>query len=83
VKEIAASLDPPDAAGASDPANHGIIAVNASEPGSYPCSIFLYPFRSAVPDFRIYEIEAAVTAGKIQTSFTFRAPARQTIVQVR
>lgn len=66
----------------SEPGNHATVTVNASDPGNYPCRLYLYPATSSVPDFRLYEVDASLTAAKIQTSFTFRAPARQTIVQV-
>lgn len=99
--------------------NKSILAINAREPGSYPCHVLMYPKGSSgVPDFRVYEVDAEVSLSYLfpasftdddrrkrkeslisllaflfsqktqlmtensPSSFVFKAPARQTVIQV-
>lgn len=60
-RDVVASLAPADSAAAADPSNHATLALNASEPGSYPTRVMLYPLHTPVPDFRVFEVEAEVS----------------------
>jgi hypothetical protein len=60
-RDTMASIGPPSAdASLQEAGNRFLLSVSAIEPGAYPCRFFLYPIGSAVPDFRMHEIEAEV-----------------------
>jgi hypothetical protein len=58
-RDVLASINLPG--GDAEPGNHFLMGVNAGDPGTYPCRVFMFPLHAAVPDFRVYEVEAEVS----------------------